>query len=96
MQLHHAGIDKTDDHNGRRRRGLDHGCNHSPEQNALERCLGHLVKKRFQLVPGCIFQSVTHLGHTEEEQGYPAKKRQYHRNHFQNHIPLLILMGCSR
>ena len=75
--LHHAGVDKADDHDGRGRGRLDHGGDAGAEQNALERGTCESIEDDLQLVAGHLFQPFAHERHAEQEQSHAAKQRDH-------------------
>ncbi len=67
FQFHHTGVNKTDDHNGRRRRRLDNTGNTSTKCDTLQRSIGHTYKKCLQLITCYKLQAIAHQRHTKQK-----------------------------
>ena len=74
-ELHHAGVDKSDDHHGRRGGRLDDARHARAEQQPAQRSARQAVE--YQLKPAArdLFQSFAHQRHAEEEQRHAAQQR---------------------
>ena len=72
--LHHAGVDKADDHDRGRGGGLDHGGDAGAEQYAFDWGAGQFVEDDLKPVAGDFFQAVSHQGHAEQKQRHAAQQ----------------------
>ena len=66
--LHHAGVNKADDHNGCGRGRLYNGRNSRAEQYALQRRARKAEQNKLELVACNLLQTVAHERHAEQKQ----------------------------
>ena len=79
-QLHDARIDKTNDHDRRRRRRLDDRRHQRTQQHGLDLVLRQLFKDALQLAAGKAGQAVAHDVHAVQEQRQTTDHIQYAEN----------------
>ena len=68
-EVHDAGVDQADDHDGGGRRGLDGHGDDGAQGQADEGVGGHLFQQKLQLAAGHLFQAAGHDVHAVEEEG---------------------------
>ena len=73
-ELHDAGIDQANQHDGHGRRGLDGNGDAGAQQQALKGVGGHLAKRFFQLSARQLLEPRGHDMHSVEEKGKSANQ----------------------
>ena len=91
MQLHQAGVDEADGHNGGGTAGLNDGSDGHAEQQTADGAAGHGGQNALQLTAGGLFQSFPHQVHAIQEHGNAAHQGEHIKNgHPVLHIHSLI------
>ena len=80
MQLHQAGVDEADRHNGGGTAGLNDGGDGHAEQQAAQGAAGHGGQDSLQLTAGCLLQRFTHQVHAIQEHGNAAHQGEHIKN----------------
>ncbi len=71
-QIHQAGVNEADDHNGGGGGGLDHSGDRQTCQEAQQAVGGQLAQQAAQAVSGSALQAFAHQVHAEQEQAQAA------------------------
>ena len=91
MQLHQAGVDEADSHNGGGTAGLNDGSDGHAEQQTADGAAGHGGQNALQLTAGGLFQSFPHQVHAIQKHGNAAHQGEHIKNgHPVLHIHSLI------
>ena len=91
MQLHQAGVDEADGHNGGGTAGLNDGSDGHAEQQTADGAAGHGGQNALQLTAGGLFQSFPHQVHAIQKHGNAAHQGEHIKNgHPVLHIHSLI------
>ena len=73
-QLHDAGVDEADDHDGGGGGGLDDGRDEGAEEDTAQRAAGQMLEQALQAQTGAALERLAEKVHAIEEQGKAAYK----------------------
>ena len=76
-QRHHAGVDEADDHDGRRRGGLDRRRDARADEHAEKAVGGQLFEDALHAVARCSLEAGAHHLHAVEEERETAEQAEY-------------------
>ena len=94
MQLHQAGVDKADRHNGGGTAGLDHCSDDHAQQQPAHRAGRHFGKDALQFAASGLLKGFAHEVHAVKEHGNTAHQREHIKNAHTGGYTSISLLLC--